>query len=92
VDDMIDTAGTICQSSDVLLENGAKRVFAMATHPLFSGPARDRLANSGFEQVIVTDTIPIPADRTFPQLRVVSIAQTVGETIWRNHADFAVSY
>jgi ribose-phosphate pyrophosphokinase len=59
VDDMIDTAGTLTQAVDSLLKNGAKRVFAVATHALFSGPAVGRLTESGVEKVLISDTIPL---------------------------------
>ena len=59
LDDMIDTAGTLCAGGVSLMEHGATRVFACATHPVFSGPALERLENSVFEKVVVTDTIPI---------------------------------
>lgn len=57
VDDMIDTAGTICQASKTLKENGAKRVYGFATHGLFSGPAAERIKQSEFEQIVVTDSV-----------------------------------
>ena len=85
VDDMIDTAGTICEGARVLRENGAKRVYACATHAVFSPPAVERLSSGLFEEVIVTNTIPIPADRHFEQLTMLSVANMLGEAIWRIH-------
>ncbi|KAK4534541.1 hypothetical protein CDCA_CDCA02G0566 [Cyanidium caldarium] len=91
VDDMIDTAGTICAGARLLRQHGAERVFAMATHPVFSGPARQRLSEPGlFEEVIVTDTVPVLPEKQFPQLRVVSVDALIGEQIWFIHRDFSV--
>ncbi len=91
VDDMIDTAGTITEAGKLLREVGAKQVYACATHAVFSPPAIERLSQGIFEQVIVTNTIPIPSDSRFPQLRVLSVAEVLGETIWRVHEDTSVS-
>ena len=92
VDDMIDTAGTICEGAKFLRQQGAKRVYACATHAVFSPPAAERLSQPDlFEEVIVTNTIPIPADRHFPQLKVLSVANILGETIWRIHEESSVS-
>eukprot|EP00871_Galdieria_phlegrea_P002017 jgi/Galph1/2816/GphlegSOOS_G1470.1 len=87
VDDMIDTAGTITEAAKSLRENGAQKVFAVATHAVFSGAAVERLSSGVFEQVIVTNTIHIPEEKRFPQLRIVSVASLLGETIWRVHED-----
>lgn len=92
VDDMIDTAGTISEAARLLREEGARQVYACATHAIFSPPAVERLSTPGlFEEVLVTNTTPIPADRHFPQLRVLSVASLLGETIWRVHEDSSVS-
>jgi ribose-phosphate pyrophosphokinase len=91
VDDMIDTAGTITEAGKVLRQVGAKQVYACATHAVFSPPAIERLSQGVFEEVIVTNTIPIPSDSRFPQLRVLSVAEVLGETIWRVHEDTSVS-
>jgi len=67
-------------------------VIACASHPVFSPPAAERLSEEGlFEQVVVTNSIPIPADRTFPQLQVLSVANMLGEAIWRIHEESSVS-
>ena len=66
VDDMIDTAGTIVQAAEALRDNGAADVIVASTHAILSGPAVDRLKNSGISEVIVTNTLPIPDDRRFP--------------------------
>ncbi len=91
VDDMIDTAGTICEGARVLRENGASRVYACATHAVFSPPAVERLSSGLFEEVIVTNTIPVVPDRQFEQLTVLSVANMLGETIWRIHEESSVS-
>lgn len=91
VDDMIDTAGTICEGARVLRENGAREVYACATHAVFSPPAIERLSSGLFEEVIVTNTIPVVPDKRFDQLTVLSVANMLGETIWRIHEESSVS-
>ena len=91
VDDMIDTAGTISEGARLLRQEGANKVYACATHAVFSPPATQRLSGDLFEEVIVTNTLPVPADRTFPQLTVLSVANLLGEAIWRIHEDSSVS-
>ncbi len=81
VDDMIDTAGTLCQGVDVLLDAGAKKVFAAATHPLLSGEAVDRIKNSALKQLVVTNTLPLPSEKQFDKLTVLTIAPTIAQTI-----------
>ncbi|PSB07910.1 phosphoribosylpyrophosphate synthetase, partial [filamentous cyanobacterium Phorm 46] len=91
VDDMIDTAGTICEGARLLRREGARQVYACATHAVFSPPAIERLSSGVLEEVIVTNTIPVPAENYFPQLTVLSVANLLGETIWRIHEDSSVS-
>lgn len=91
VDDMIDTAGTISEAARLLREKGARQVYACATHAVFSPPAVERLSSGIFEEVIVTNTIPVPAESHFSQLTVLSVAAVLGETIWRVHEDSSVS-
>ncbi len=92
IDDMIDTGGTICQGAKLLRRNGAARVLCCATHAVFSPPAVERLSEPGlFEQVVVTNSIPLTPERRFPQLRVLSIANMLGEAIWRIHEESSVS-
>jgi ribose-phosphate pyrophosphokinase len=91
VDDMIDTAGTILEGAKILKENGARQVYACATHAVFSPPAIERLSSGLFEEVIVTNTIPVSEELRFPQLTVLSVANLLGETIWRIHEDSSVS-
>jgi ribose-phosphate pyrophosphokinase len=91
VDDMIDTAGTISEAARLLRKQGATQVYACATHAVFSPPAVERLSSGVFEEVIVTNTIPVPLEKRFPQLTVLSVADILGETIWRIHDDSSVS-
>lgn len=91
VDDMIDTAGTISEGSRLLRKEGARQVYACATHAVFSEPAINRLSSGLFEEVIVTNTIPVPDDHQFPQLTVLSVANLIGEAIWRIHEESSVS-
>jgi ribose-phosphate pyrophosphokinase len=81
VDDMIDTAGTICLAADALKAKGAARVIAAVTHPVLSGPAIDRLQNSAFEEVIVTNSLPVSAEQRIDKLTVLSIAPLLSAAI-----------
>jgi ribose-phosphate pyrophosphokinase len=92
VDDMIDTAGTLCAAAETLREEGAERVIASATHGVFSGPAYERLAyeSSGIERIVVTDTLP--QRRGAPDnITVLSAAQTLADSIRRIFTDDSVS-
>ena len=91
VDDMIDTAGTICAAAEALFENGAAEVVIVATHAVFSGPAVDRLKNSRVSQVIVTDTLPLPPERQFDKLTVLSVAPIVARAISEVFEDGSVT-
>lgn len=91
VDDMIDTAGTICEGARLLRQEGARQIYACATHAVFSPPAVERLSSGVLEEVIVTNTIPVPESRRFDQLTMLSVANLLGETIWRIHEDTSVS-
>ena len=81
VDDMIDTGGTIAKAVQVLLDSGAKDVIVAATHGVLSGPAVDRLSSCGAREVVVTDTLPIPAGKRFEQLTVLPIAPLLARAI-----------
>ncbi|HVL33127.1 MAG TPA: ribose-phosphate diphosphokinase [Actinomycetota bacterium] len=81
VDDMIDTAGTMTQGAEVLMEFGAEEVYACATHPVLSDPATDRLKNSPIKELVVTNTIPLPPERQLDKITVLSIAPIVARTI-----------
>ncbi|KAH9553994.1 hypothetical protein CY35_08G041400 [Sphagnum magellanicum] len=91
VDDMIDTAGTIANSAALLHQEGAREVYACCTHAVFSPPAIERLSGGLFQEVIVTNTIPVKEQNYFPQLTVLSVANLLGETIWRVYDDSSVS-
>ncbi|WP_425310087.1 ribose-phosphate diphosphokinase [Ammonicoccus fulvus] len=91
VDDMIDTAGTICQAADALKARGAKTVVAAATHAILSGPAAQRLNDSAFEEVIVTNTLPIPDDLGIEKLTVLSIAPLIAAAIREIFEDGSVT-
>jgi ribose-phosphate pyrophosphokinase len=92
VDDIVDTAGTLCNSSDALLKNGAKKVYACITHPVLSGPAIERLENSSLEKLIVADTIPLSdAAKKCSKIVVLSVASLLAEAIKRIYHDDSVS-
>jgi len=92
VDDMIDTAGTLCQAAQALKDKGARKVYAFATHPVLSGPALDRISESCLEEVVVTNTIPI-GDKLqhCSKLRTLSVAELLAEAIRRIHGGESVS-
>jgi len=84
MDDMIDTAGTLVKAAEVLKDRGAKRVFAYCTHPILSGPAIERIANSQLDEVVITNTIPLnDAAKANPKIRQLSVAFLFAETIRR---------
>jgi ribose-phosphate pyrophosphokinase len=92
LDDMIDTAGTIVNSADALIKNGAQSVRAYCTHPVFSGPAIARLENSRLEEIVVTDTIPLrPEALHCSKITVLTVAHLLGEAIRRIHSNDSVS-
>ncbi len=91
VDDMIDTGGTITEGARILRQEGARQVYACATHAVFSDPAIERLSSGLFEEVIITNTLPIVPQKMFAQLTPLSVANMIGETIWRVHEDSSVS-
>ncbi|GAA1639239.1 ribose-phosphate diphosphokinase [Catellatospora bangladeshensis] len=81
VDDMIDTAGTICKAADILFDNGAADVIVTTTHAVHSDPATERLKNSRISEVIVTNTLPLGTEKTFDKLTVLSIAPLLARAI-----------
>ncbi|KAL1211104.1 Ribose-phosphate pyrophosphokinase 1 [Cardamine amara subsp. amara] len=91
VDDMIDTAGTIVKGAALLHQEGAREVYACCTHAVFSPPAIERLSGGLLQEVIVTNTLPVAEKNYFPQLTILSVANLLGETIWRVHDDSSVS-
>ncbi len=91
LDDMIDTAGTICAAADLLREEGATDVWAMATHGVLSGPAIDRIKNSSLSKVVLTDTLPLPPEKQIDQIEVLSVAPIIGQAIESVFDDASVS-
>ena len=91
IDDMIDTGGSVVQGAEALLKRGATSVIAACTHPVFSGNAAQRLAESPIQKVICTDTIPLPPHKQFDKLVRLSVAPLLGEAIKRIHHDESVS-
>ena len=91
VDDMIDTAGTICAAAEQLADHGAADVYALATHAVLSDPAIDRLKNSAISKVVVTNTLPITPDRMFDKIEVLSVAQIVADALDAVFEDTSVS-
>ena len=83
VDDMIDTAGTICNAAETAMENGALSVKAIATHAVLSGSSIDKLIKAPIESVLVTDTIYLPENKKFEKLEIMSVSETFGESIKR---------
>ena len=91
-DDMVDTAGTLCNAAAALKEKGANKIVAYAAHPVLSGPATERIRESELDELVVTDTIPLSQDALDTgRIRQLSIAELVAETIRRIIADESVS-
>ncbi len=90
VDDEIDTAGTLIATTDIVLDNGAKEVYACATHPILSGPAVQRIEDSAIKELVVTDTIPLGPEKRLPNMTVLSVAPLLGEAIRRIHTGQSV--
>lgn len=92
IDDIVDTAGTLCLAAQALKDEGARKVVAYITHPILSGPAVERIANSALDQLVVTDTIPLSAEaQQCPRIRQLSVAGLLGETIRRIRDEESVS-
>ncbi len=91
VDDMIDTAGTLIQAVDALKREGARRIVACAVHGVLSGPAIGRIRDSGLEEVIITNTVPLTPERQLSKIRVLSVAPLLAEAIRRIHDEESVS-
>lgn len=92
MDDMVDTAGTLCKAAHALKENGAKRVLAYCTHPVLSGAAVSRIADSSLDELVVTDTIPLSEEaKACPRIRQISIAELMAETMLRISNEESVS-
>lgn len=92
IDDMVDTAGTLCKAAEALKLRGANKVVALATHPVLSGAAISNISDSELDELVVTDTIPLSeAARACSRIRQLSVADLLGETIRRIHEDESVS-
>lgn len=92
IDDLVDTAGTLCQAAKALKEHGAKRVVAYCTHPVLSGAAIDNVSASELDELVVTDTIPLnERAKQCVQIRQLSIAEMLAETMRRVHSEESVS-
>jgi ribose-phosphate pyrophosphokinase len=91
VDDMIDTGGTIAAAAQALVDHGASEVYAGATHAVLSGPATQRLQESPISKVIVTNTLPIPPEKWFEKLAVVSVGSIIADAVRAVFADESVS-
>ena len=83
IDDMIDTAGTICNAAQSAMDNGAIDVTCIATHPILSGPAVQRLSEAPINKIIVCDTLVVSEEKKFEKLEIVSVAKVFGESIGR---------
>ena len=90
-DDMIDTGGSLVAAAETLIARGAEKVYACATHGLFSGPAYERIANSKIEEVVVSDAVPVPLERQDGKIKVLSIAPLVAKTIYSVYNNNSIS-
>jgi ribose-phosphate pyrophosphokinase len=91
VDDIIDTAGTIVETMNILKERGARRIFAVCTHGILSGPAIERLTNSAVEKLFVSDTIPMCAEKKCDKVESLSVAELFAQAIDSIHKETSVS-
>ena len=92
VDDMIDTAGTLCNAANALVEKGgAKEVYACATHGVLSGPAMERIQNSVIKEVVLLDTVPIPQDKMIDKIVTLPVGEVFAEAIERIYEDKPMS-
>ena len=92
VDDIVDTAGTICNAAEALKNAGAKKVISYATHPVLSGPALKRIEKSGLDEIIVTDTIPLSEEASkLKKIKIISLERTIAEAINRVNKEESVS-
>lgn len=91
VDDMIDTAGTLCNGAAALKERGAKAVYACATHGVLSGPAIERIQDSVMDEIVLLDTIHLPPEKEVEKIKVLSVAEVFAEAIKRIYDDVSVS-
>jgi ribose-phosphate pyrophosphokinase len=90
IDDEIDTAGSLINVVDTLLERGATEVYASCTHPVFSGPAKERISKSAVKEVVVTDSLPLNNEKKLGKITVLSVAPLLGEAIHRIHTGLSI--
>ena len=91
IDDMIDTAGTICNAANAIKDLGAKAVFAAATHPVLSGPAVERLEASAIEELILLNTVPLPEEKKLEKMTFLSVAPLFAEAMTRVFTNGSIS-
>jgi ribose-phosphate pyrophosphokinase len=91
IDDIIDTAGTITLAANALFERGAKEVYTCCTHPVLSGPAVDRINNSRIKELVVTNSIPLSAEKLIPKIKQLSVAALLAKAIVHVHEERSVS-
>src|SRR5699024_8269823 len=91
IDDIIDTAGTITLAANALIENGAKAVYACCTHTVLSGPAIERIDNSEIQELVITNSLPLPEEKNIAKITPLSVAPLIGEAIIRVHEQQSVS-
>ncbi len=91
IDDIVDTAGSLCEGAKALAKRGAKRIFAACTHAILSDPAVSRIDDSPIEKLIITDTIPLPPEKHSEKIVVLSLADAIGDVIMRIHGHRSVS-
>ncbi|MGE3620455.1 MAG: ribose-phosphate diphosphokinase [Acidimicrobiia bacterium] len=91
IDDMVDTGGTLCAAAEQLVERGAARVYAAATHGVLSGPAVDRIKNSVIERCVITNTLPLPPEKQIDKIEVLSVARIIADAIDAVFKDTSVS-
>ncbi|NJP39022.1 ribose-phosphate diphosphokinase [Alkalicoccus luteus] len=91
IDDIIDTAGTMTLAANAMIENGAKAVYACSTHPVLSGPAIDRIQNSQLEELVITNSIPLPDEKRISKIKQLSVAPLIAKAIVHVHEQRSVS-
>lgn len=91
IDDIVDTGGTLIQAAEVATEEGAKNIYAGCTHPILSGNAVEKLKNSNFTEIVVTDTVPLEKDKIVNKIKILSVANLFGNAIKRIHNEESIS-
>jgi len=91
VDDMVATAGSLCEAVEAIKKHGAKDVYVTITHPVLCGPAIERISRSKLKELIITDTIPVPKEKMVDRMKILSVASLLGEAIKRIHEEESIS-